>query len=67
MDNPIERLTPRERDVLNAICKTSCRYEDAARDMGLAVNTIKQHLANARKKTGLSNEQLCYELGRERP
>ena len=66
MDNPLNRLTTGERLVLNAICVNGGGYAGAASALRLAMNTIKQHLVNARRKTNLSNEQLCYELGRER-
>lgn len=60
------RLTPRERDVIEAVLR-GAQNKVAARELGLEVSTIKMHRANAFAKLGVHSQgeliKLAYENG----
>lgn len=60
------RLTPRERDVVDAVLR-GVQNKVAARELGLEVSTIKMHRANAFAKLGVHSQgeliKLAYENG----
>ena len=51
-ETPIERLTPRERDILDALAEGLSSKQIAQRE-GLSVRTVETHRLNLRKKLGI--------------
>ena len=62
----LDRLTPRHRELLDAICRHGDSYKIAGRRLGISDQTVKNHLTNMRAKTGLSTAQMCRELGEKK-
>ena len=50
----LDRLTPREKDVLLAVCQGNTDKQ-AAKVVGLAYYTVKQHMRAAMAKTGINS------------
>ena len=44
------RLTPRERDIMEDVCK-GLRNDDIAKDVNIALGTVKTHIRNVHRKT----------------
>ncbi len=67
-DSPLQRLTPRERDVLGLLTKGHANKE-IARQLGLQEVTVKVHLKGVFRKLGATNRthavgiaiELCWE------
>jgi DNA-binding NarL/FixJ family response regulator len=53
-DPDLDRLTPREREVLRLIAR-GYTYREAARELVLSVKTIESHVSNVLRKLQLSN------------
>jgi DNA-binding NarL/FixJ family response regulator len=66
--DPLEALTPRERELLAALA-TGRSNDQLAKDFGLSVNTVKFHLTNLYGKLDLKNRAqavaLYYSMTRE--
>ena len=61
----LDRLTPRHRELLDAICRHGDSYKIAGRRLGISWQTVKSHLTHMRKRTGLTTAQMCRALGEE--
>jgi len=60
-----EALTSREREVLDAICRSGRGNKEAADQLCIEAKTIKNHLSNIFRKLGVSDRGgACYRLGR---
>ena len=44
------RLTPRERQIMEDVCK-GLRNDDIAKDVNIALGTVKTHIRNVHRKT----------------
>lgn len=66
----IERLTPREREVVNLIARGYTYRETSAR-LGIAVKTLESHISRIFEKLGVASRHqlaaLAYEAGFVRP
>jgi len=54
--NPWERLTPREMDIVIALCAKHTRNSELATHLGIAENTIGIHLTNIYRKLECRNK-----------
>ena len=60
-----DAMTTRERDVLDAICRSGRGNKEAARELSIAESTLKNHLTRVFRKLGVSDRGgACYRLGR---
>ena len=59
-------LTAREREVLQMIAN-ACPGSVVAERLGLAPNTVAQHLASVRRKYGVRSSAAAADLARSRP
>lgn len=65
-DSDIERLTPREREVVALIAR-GYTYRETASDLGMAVKTLENHMRHIFDKLGVASRHelsaLAYETG----
>lgn len=61
----VEKLTPRERDLLAGICKGATDAEIAA-ELGLSLSTVRNHLASLYRKIGVNRRSAVVVWARER-
>lgn len=65
-DSGIERLTPREREVVALIAR-GYTYRETAADLGMAVKTLENHMRHIFEKLGVASRYelsaLAYETG----
>lgn len=61
MNDPLARLTPRERELLRALGSGKTNAE-LARQFGVSVNTVKFHLRNLFDKLGARNRAQAVEI-----
>jgi DNA-binding NarL/FixJ family response regulator len=54
VDEELDRLSPRERDVMRLIAR-GYTYREAASELFLSVKTIETHVSNVLRKLQLSN------------
>lgn len=54
----VRRLTPRERDVLERLA-LGHSAKTVARDLGISHHTVRQHVANAKRKLGAPNQTVA--------
>lgn len=52
-----DKLTPRQKQVLQAVCETGCN-KLAARDLGISDKAIMSHMGVLKAKTGARNRVL---------
>lgn len=65
--NPDMDLSPAQLRCLRALIMYG-RFRPAAASLGIAEQTFKNHLRDARIRTGVNaNVQLAYRLGKEQP
>mgnify|MGYP001347244386 CR=1 FL=1 len=60
VDPELDRLTPRERDVLRLLAR-GYAYKEIAKELFISVKTVETHVSSVLRKTQLSNR---YELSR---
>jgi len=64
--NGIEKLTPREREVVVLIAR-GYTYRETAKDLGISVKTLENHMANIFRKLGVASRHelsaLAYKTG----
>lgn len=53
-DTPLDRLTPRERQVVLAVCR-GLSHKEVGRELGLAPTTVSSHLYRAYAKLGVTS------------
>ena len=61
----VEALTLRERDMLAAICRGASDEETAA-ELGVALNTVRNHVASLYRKLGVNRRSAVIVWARER-
>lgn len=61
----VEKLTPRERDLLAGICKGATDPEIAT-ELGLSLSTVRNHLASLYRKIGVNRRSAVVVWARER-
>ncbi|GJE43576.1 PAS domain S-box protein [Methylobacterium soli] len=61
----VEKLTPREHDLLAGICKGAKDPEIAA-ELGLSLSTVRNHLASLYRKIGVNRRSAVVVWARER-
>ena len=66
----IERLTPREREVVNLIAR-GYTYRETASRLEMAIKTLESHISNIFRKLGIASRHqlaaLAYDAGFVRP
>ena len=60
-EGPLEQLTVREREVVNAVCR-GLSDKEIANDIGLAAPTVSSHLYHAYKKLGVASRRSLRQL-----
>ncbi|WP_370653447.1 LuxR C-terminal-related transcriptional regulator [Caballeronia sp. Lep1P3] len=55
MQTPVERLTPRERDVLDALAR-GLSSKQIAQQHGLSVRTVETHRLNLKRKLSIDGQ-----------
>lgn len=58
---PLDRLTPRERQVVLAVCR-GLSHKEAGRELGLAPTTVSSHLYRAYAKLGVTSRSALARL-----
>jgi DNA-binding CsgD family transcriptional regulator len=61
----VEKLTARERDMLEGICRGATDEEMAA-DLGLSLSTVRNHVASLYRKIGVNRRSAVMVWARER-
>ena len=61
----VEKLTARERDMLEGICRGNTDEEMAA-DLGLSLSTVRNHVASLYRKIGVNRRSAVMVWARER-
>ncbi len=68
---PSHTLTPRERQVLDLICRKGLTNVEVAAAMGITRATVRQHVLGIRERLGVEHlthrwiGPVAYELGRQ--
>lgn len=60
-EGPLDRLTERESRVVDDVCR-GLSFKDIARDMGVAVSTVSNHLYRIYRKLGINNRSSLARL-----
>ncbi len=63
--NPLDRLTPRERDVLDAMAQGRSR-SDVARWLGMSPHTVRTHVQNILRTLGVDSAAAAVAVARHR-
>lgn len=50
-----KRLTPREREIVMALCESTATASELGRELGLGGETLKRHMSNICDKAGMSS------------
>ena len=64
MDNPLDSLTARQLEVLDAICAHGDDYDETAARLFIARSTVRNHMVTIHNQTRTKTACLCWELGR---
>lgn len=60
----MERLTPRQSQILSLRCDHGLARKEIAERLGIHMGTVRAHITNATERTGLREFPLCTAWGR---